>query len=148
MQRYTTFPVTLFRIQPRLPVGLREHAAQMAKNRTSFDLKTHAGLVQPMVGDTFHTPNGMSLRPVGPKMISILENFKGDPRIYRMQEGTPVPKSFVVIHEHSDHYSMQVAEPMSLNDFNGKLTAYLESLPSQSKQEFLDQWNDEDDQDN
>ncbi|KAJ3288515.1 hypothetical protein HDU79_004789 [Rhizoclosmatium sp. JEL0117] len=150
MQRYTTFPITLFRIQQKLPVSLRDHAIAMAKNRQSWDLKRHApnNLVLPMEGSTFHTPNGMSLRPLGPKMIDILEKFKGDPTVYRMQENLKVPEGMVLIHEHSDHYSMQVAEPMSLEAFNGKLTRFLETLPKQTKQQFLDEWYDEEEGDN
>lgn len=77
MKRYTTLPITLFRIQPRLPVSLRDHAVQMAKNRQSYDLKLHNNLVKPMPVGPFHTPNGMSLRPAGEKMVSILREFRG-----------------------------------------------------------------------
>ena len=123
----------------------------MAKNRASFDLKLYNGQVLPMTGNKFHTPNGMSLRQASPKMMSILENFRGDQdllRIYRMQENSPVPKDMVLFLEHSDHYSLQVAVPMSLADFNYNLTEYLKSLPSMSKQEFIEFYNDVDDQDN
>ena len=30
-------------------------------------------------------------------------------------EGTPLPKSLTILHEHSDHYSLQCTEPMSLD---------------------------------
>eukprot|EP00474_Spongospora_subterranea_P010321 CRZ10779.1 hypothetical protein [Spongospora subterranea] len=149
MKRYTSVPITLYRIQLRLPVSLRDHAVQVARNRTSFDLKLHDGLVMPMPPNSpFHTPNGMSVRPVGPNMISILENFKGEPRVYRLQQNTKLPEELCVFHEHSDHYSIQAAEEMPLSRLNAILTTYLESLPSNSKQEFLEMWNDEDDQDN
>ncbi|KAJ3376528.1 hypothetical protein HDU84_009793, partial [Entophlyctis sp. JEL0112] len=146
--RYTKFPVTLFRIQAKLPVSLRDFEVQTAKGRTSYDLKQSGGLVQPMAGDVFHTPNGMSLRPLGPKMIGILENFKAEPRVYRMQEGAAVPPKMTLIHEHSDHYSLQVAEPMPLPEFNDRLSRFLETLPSSSKAEFLAAWNEDDEQDN
>ncbi|KAJ3018066.1 UNVERIFIED_CONTAM: hypothetical protein HDU68_011346 [Siphonaria sp. JEL0065] len=109
----------------------------MAKNRTSWDLKLHNGLILPMEGDV---PNGTSLRQLGRKIIGILEGFKLEPRVYRMQEGSPVPVGTVLIHEHSNYWSLQVAEPMSLGDYNGKQTKFLEGLPSQTKTEFLEAW--------
>ena len=47
VKRFTQLPLTLYRIQPRLPVVLRDFNAQMEKQRASFDLKTHNGLVLP-----------------------------------------------------------------------------------------------------
>ena len=105
------------------------------------------------MGDTFTGPNGMSLRPYGPNMHSILTAFKGnihilihtysyihtyilthketeivklcvcvcvcvcvcllsshpgEPRVYRLHMGLVLPEGLVVLHEHTDHYSMQV----------------------------------------
>ena len=151
MQRFTRFPQTLYRIQPRLPVKLRDYETQISKNRLSFDLKLHKGLVLPMQGNHFHTPNGMSLRQANDKMMNILSNFRGDLnllRIYRMQENSPVPDDMVLILEHSDHYSLQTSKEVSLNDFNSKLTEYLQSLPSLTKEQFVEFYNDVDDQDN
>ena len=101
-----------------------------------------------MEGTTFHTPNGMSLRPLGPNMIDILNRFRGEAMIYRLQEATPLPEGTVLFHEHSDHYSLQVEKPMMLEDFNEKLTAYLKTLPAVTKQDFLEAYDDLDDQDN
>jgi hypothetical protein len=151
MQRFLRIPRTLYRIQPRLPVNLRDKATQEAKNRTSFDLIVHQdGRVHPMTGDIFHTPNGMSLRPPTEKMRQILEDFRGGDslRIYRLQENLQLPDGLVVIHEHSDHYSLQTTRPVRLEDFNRHLTEFLQSLPSQSKQEFIDEYDDIDNQDN
>lgn len=151
MQRYFRIPRTLYRIQPRLPVQLRDKATQMAKQRTSFDLIIHEdGNVHPMVGNEFHTPNGMSLRPSTPKMRQILEDFRGGDslRIYRLQENLKLPDGFIVLHEHSDHYSLQTTEPISLENFNRKLTEFLQTLPSQTKEAFIDEYDDIDNQDN
>ena len=151
MQRFYQFPVTLYRVQPRLPVFLRDYEIQKSKKRLSFDLKLHNGLVNPMEGDTFHTPNGMSLRQSSPKLASIVENFRNisnTMRVYRMQEASKVPQDMVLILEHTDHYSLQVSKPMSLDEFNNALTEYLSGLPSMSKEEFVEFYNDVDDQDN
>ncbi|KAJ3322258.1 hypothetical protein HDU76_013923 [Blyttiomyces sp. JEL0837] len=80
-------------------------------------------------------------------MISILESLQGAPTVYRFQEGSELPKDFCIMRDKKD-YSLQVARDMTLDEFNGKLTKYLETLPSQTKSQFLEAWNDEDDQDN
>ena len=148
MKRFTQLPLTLYRIQAKPTVNLRDYAEQLAKGRTSYDLKTTNGKVLPMDGDTFHTPNGMSLRPNSPVMKTILENFRGNPRVYCMPVGTTLPDGLVVLHEHSDHYSMQTTEPITLSDLNAKLTALLAECPSATKEQFLEALEDEDDQDN
>eukprot|EP00930_Biecheleria_cincta_P089850 TRINITY_DN79192_c0_g1_i1.p1 TRINITY_DN79192_c0_g1~~TRINITY_DN79192_c0_g1_i1.p1 ORF type:complete len:158 (-),score=17.34 TRINITY_DN79192_c0_g1_i1:313-786(-) len=117
MHRYQQLPITLYRIQPRLPVKLMDHDTQIAQGRSSFDLKLHDGLVQPMPESTpFHTPNGMSLRPASQKMEETLRDFKGEPTIYRMHEGLRLPDPLVVYHEHTDHYSMQTSKAMPLDE--------------------------------
>lgn len=150
MKRFTVLPVTLFRIQPKLPVELRDHATQMAKQRTSFDLKTYTEkkLIRPMEGDKFHTPNGLSLRPKGQTMAQILTEFRGSPTIFCIQAGTPLPERCVLLHEHTDHYSLQVAEEMPLDEFNTILNEYLKKHPIITKKAWLEAWNDPDDQDN
>lgn len=90
----------------------------------------------------------MSLRPAGEKMVSILKEFKGSPRVYRMHEGLTLPDPLVVFHEHTDHYSLQTSQALSLDEFHSVLTKFLESLPSTTKEQFFDQLNDDDDQDN
>lgn len=147
MKRFTSLPLTLYRIQGKLPVKLRDFDTQKALGRSSFDLKRHNGLVLPMEGDVFHTPNGMSLRPASQAMDQILEGFKDDVQVYRLHAGLPLPKHFVLFHEHSDHYSLQTAEPVSLEDFNERLTKFLEQHPFQNKKQFQDFRNDPDDQD-
>jgi hypothetical protein len=148
MQRITQLPLTLYRIQPRLPVNLRSFDKQMALGRSSFDLKLHNGLVTPVVqGTSFSTPNGMSLRPSSETMRTILESFRGEPTIYTLSTGLKLPDGLCIYHEHTDHYSMQCTKPISLDDFNVKLTDFLKSLPSQSKQQFLAMLDDIDDQD-
>lgn len=149
MKRYTQLPLTLYRIQPRLPVALRDYESQMANGRTSFDLKLdEKGFVQPVVGTRFTTPNGMSLRPASDTMIQILKSFRGEPKIYHLPCGMKLPPALVVYHEHSDHYSLQTSEPIQLEAFNKRLTEFLQSLAAQTREQFLKQMEDVDDQDN
>lgn len=149
VSRFKRLPITLYRLQGRLPVRLRDHATQMAAGRQSFDLKIHDdGLVHPAVGDTWIGPNGMSLRPATENMLHIAKNYRGDVTVYRMQEGMDMPDGLVVLHERDDHYSLQTDNPVTLETLNGKLTAFLETLPTQTRDQFVDQLEDPDDQDN
>ena len=95
MKRYRRFPISLNRIQGKLPVSLRDYDSQQAKNRRSFDLKLFNNMVEPMLSESFHTPNGMSLRPSNDKMVEILKEYKGDVKIFRIHEGVLLPPSLV-----------------------------------------------------
>ncbi len=150
MKRYTQLPLTLYRIQPRLPVALRDYDSQMAKGRNSFDLKLDAnGFVQPTtVGSHFTTPNGMSLRLANDTMVQKLKSFRGEPRVYSFLCGMELPSDLVVFYEQNDDYSLQTSKPILFEEFNKRLTEFLQSLPSQTRQQFLEQMEDADDQDN
>ena len=149
MPRFTRVPTTLYRIKSQPSVRLRDYQIQMGLGRTSYDLKLVDQLVQPLpIPSSFHTPNGMSLRPAGPNMISILERFRGSPIIFTLACGLELPQGLCLYHEHSDHYSLQTTVPVALQDFNESLTRFLSALPRQTKDQFLAQMMDEDDQDN
>lgn len=149
MKRYLRLPETLYRIQPRLPISLRDYDTQMRKGKTSFDLKLDEnGLVQPVAGTQFTTPNGMSLRPVTDTMLGILKAFKGEPKVYRLACGMELPPGLVLYHEHSDHYSLQTSKPIQLDELNKRLTELLQSLPVQTREQFLKEIEEIDDQDN
>jgi hypothetical protein len=98
-------------------------------------------------GSPFTTPNGFSLRPASQKMIQILDSFNGNPTIYSFLTGMKLPDGFCIYHEHTDHYSLQTTEPISLEDYNRKVTELLMTLPTMTKQNFLDMMNDDDDRD-
>lgn len=150
VKRYDIVPMTLYRLQPKLPVRLRNYDDQVALGRSSFDLKVHEGdgLVYPAEGDEFIGPNGMSLRPRSEFMTKLVETFKGDPTVYTLIPGLELPESLILLHEHTDHFSLQVRNPMSLDAFNDELTAFLKTLPTQTKEQYVAAMNDEDDFDN
>ena len=151
MKSFSRSPLTLYRIQQSLTVRLRSSQDQMAKGRSSFDLKLgdKDGLVHPISPSThFHTPNGMSLRPAGDTMIDILRRFRGDPKVYTIWCGLELPSHFVLYHEHSDHYSLQTTESVPLEELNRRMTEFLKSLPCQNRDQFLESLEDVDDQDN
>ena len=150
VKRYQVLPKALYRIQGKLPVKLRDYDTQMAKGRTSYDLKLHNGKVMPAEGDEWIGPNGMSLRPPTDTMLGILDDWrKGEPTIFRFYEGMRLYEDdLVLIHERDDHYSLQTTVPIELQEFNDKLTKLLEEAPKQTVQQFRELMEDEDDQDN
>mmetsp|Transcript_39089 Transcript_39089/g.55031 ORF Transcript_39089/g.55031 Transcript_39089/m.55031 type:complete len:154 (+) Transcript_39089:14-475(+) len=149
VSRFKQLPVTLYRLQSKLPTKLREYAAQMAAGRQSYDLKLRDdGLVHPAAGDTFIGPNGMSLRPATENMLHIAKNYRGNVTVFRLQEGLKLPDGLVLLHERDDHYSLQTDEPVTLETLNSRITEVLAECPTQTRDQFVDQLEDPDDQDN
>lgn len=150
MKRFTQLPYSLYRTQPGLPVRLRSYDEQVALGRSSFDVVLHDGLVLPMPeGAVYTTPNGMSLRPLGENFERILRSFRGEPQIYARRGGLTLPEGLVVLHERTDHYSLQTTVPLTLEQFNDRLTEFLRSLPPPATKAQILAWlEDEDDQDN
>jgi hypothetical protein len=149
VSRFKRLPVTLYGLQGCLPVSLRDHATQMAAGRPSYDIKMHDdGLVHPAKGDTFIGANGMSLRPATENMLHVAKNYRGNVTVYRFQEGMDLPQGLVVLHDRDDHYSLQTDEPVQLQTLNERITALLETLPTQTRDQFVEQLEDPDDQDN
>lgn len=92
----------------------------------SFDLKLQeVGLVHPIAGNVFTGPNGMSLRPEGGAMYEILSETGPKASVREVPEGTAIPEGLVLIHEHTDYYSMQTTAPCSVEDLKRKLDKFL-----------------------
>ncbi|KAJ7119936.1 hypothetical protein C8R43DRAFT_1136950 [Mycena crocata] len=61
-----------------------------------------------------------------PVLQKVVRNFQGhDVKIFLIKQGTPLPPSLTLLHEHSDHYSMQCVKSMTLNDLNSELTQFM-----------------------
>jgi hypothetical protein len=125
-------PPTLCRIQGGASVRLRLEAAQRSVGRASFDISAHEGgaVVRPRVpageDERFLGPNGMSMRPKGGMLAVIVGGFKGARTIvFEVPAGTPLPPELCVLHEHSDHFSVQPALEMTPARLNAALTAFL-----------------------
>jgi len=142
--RFTdSFPLELARVQSGKSVNLRDYDSQVKLKRLSFDLKTHDGKVLPALGPNFLGPNGCSLRePFSPTFQEVVRNFRGtNIVVYVIPEGTPVPKRLTLLHEHSDHFSLQCAEPMSLSDLNKEITEFLlTSARAITKEQFGEEY--------
>lgn len=139
MQCFSSFPKTLYRVQSKLPVALREYKEQLKRGRTSFDIKLSSrGYCVPMFGNVYHTPNGMTLLALGDDLRSVIESFRAIPSIYKVPKHTPVPNELILLHEHGDQYSLQVkGKRMRLKELNARLTNFLELLPCLTKEELL-----------
>jgi hypothetical protein len=149
VKRFKKIPVTLYRLQGRLPVMLRDKATQLAAGRASYDLSLRDdGLVHPAPGTTFMGPNGMSLRPATETMLAISKQFRGQVTVYRLSEGLELPSGLVVLHERDDHFSLQTDEPIALETLNERLTDLLVQCPTQTLPQFIAQLEDVNDQDN
>eukprot|EP00160_Parvularia_atlantis_P019740 Unigene7874_Nuclearia_a/m.24187 Unigene7874_Nuclearia_a/g.24187 ORF Unigene7874_Nuclearia_a/g.24187 Unigene7874_Nuclearia_a/m.24187 type:complete len:155 (-) Unigene7874_Nuclearia_a:57-521(-) len=137
--RFRVVPLVLYRVQGGRETRLREHGAQQKLKRHSFDLRVYPdGLVHPNKTDTFIGPNGASLRPMGPVLKEVLATFRGRrPFVFTIPKDTPVPTDLVLLHEHTDHYSLQCDRPMPLSELNARLTRFLADCRSQTLDEFL-----------
>jgi hypothetical protein len=68
----------------------------------------------------------MSMRPKGNVLGVLVGMFRARrPRIYEVPRGALIPPSLVLLHEHSDHFSLQPAERMPLTSLEAALTAFL-----------------------
>ncbi|KAG5638123.1 hypothetical protein H0H81_001726 [Sphagnurus paluster] len=126
--RYTEkVPVDLARVQSGRNVKLRDYETQVKLKRFSYDLKLQDGKVLPAEGDNFIGPNGCSLRePLSPTFQEVVRNFRGTNIIISViPEGTPLPPTLTILHEHSDHFSLQCTKPMTLDELNNELTKFI-----------------------
>ena len=143
--RYPTHISTdLFRVGANEKVILRDYAKQQKLGRHSFDIKLNPedGLAHPATGEYFNGPNGASLRPNTQFMQEIIRKFRGRyVTVYMLKEGTKLPEDLVLLHEHSDHYSLQCTKPMKLSDLNKKLTQFCsEKGEKMSQAEFCERF--------
>ncbi|KZO94257.1 hypothetical protein CALVIDRAFT_539303 [Calocera viscosa TUFC12733] len=128
MLRYKVVPYDLFRIQNGRKTRLRDYDSEMSKGRHSYDVRLREdGLVHPVEGEIYVAPNGSSCRPMGHTVKDVVDKSTGrSVVVYRIPTGTALPPSLTIIHEHTDHHSIQCAKPMTLPELNSTITAFLE----------------------
>ncbi|KAI0427788.1 hypothetical protein F5Y09DRAFT_22533 [Xylaria sp. FL1042] len=137
IRSYKYIPIMLFRLNAGRSIKLREWSV---KRRRSFDVLTDDGIVQPRALDpsTYSGPNGASMRPLGEKQEDLVKAFKGsNVVVFAIPEGTPLPPDLILVHEHTDHYSLQAAKQMPLDDLNKKIDAFVRA---HSKVYTREQW--------
>ncbi|KAI9012994.1 hypothetical protein BC832DRAFT_548542 [Gaertneriomyces semiglobifer] len=141
--RYRVVPVDLFRINATDKVVLRDYEAQRKMKRTSYDLHVKEdGLVHPKDGPNFEGPNGASVRPNGAFLQELIRGFRGRrTTIYRIPEGTELPPELVLLHEHTDHHSIQCTKPMKLAELNKTITEFVQKHGEKmTKDQFCDRY--------
>ncbi|KAI1275389.1 hypothetical protein F5Y07DRAFT_175237 [Xylaria sp. FL0933] len=122
---FRSFPKELFRVNNGRHIKLRVQQP----GRHVFDIVTRNGRVEPKALDpeTYMAPNGASMRPNSPYQQSlVLSRFRGpDVIVYAIAKGTQLPDDLLLVHERSDHYSLQPGASMSIEDLNGKITDFM-----------------------
>ncbi|TPX31342.1 hypothetical protein SmJEL517_g05307 [Synchytrium microbalum] len=122
--RFKTVPLTLYRPQSSKKVALRDRDVQKRLGRSAYDVVLKEGL--PASNNSFLGPNGMSLRPLGLNFAEILTTFNAkSTHVYQINKGISLPDTLVILHEHTDHYSLQCDVPMTLQELNSLLTHWL-----------------------
>ncbi|KAI9319559.1 hypothetical protein DFJ73DRAFT_635296 [Zopfochytrium polystomum] len=141
--RHRVVPVDLFRINNTDKVVLRDYAAQFYLGRPSYDLVVaEDGMVHPRDGPNFEGPNGASVRPNGAFLQELVRNFRArNTVIYRLPEGLELPPELVILHEHTDHHSIQCTRPMTLEELNERVTELCKVHGERmSKNEFCERY--------
>ncbi|RSM03313.1 hypothetical protein CEP52_007461 [Fusarium oligoseptatum] len=122
---FRKFPKELFRVNNGPQVKLRV----LQPKRHVYDIVTENGLALPKALDpsSYIAPNGASMRPNSPYQQSLVSwRFRGnDTIVYSVPEGTTLPDDLLLVHERSDHYSLQPAMKMTIDDLNSKITQFL-----------------------
>jgi hypothetical protein len=145
--RFRTVPKDLFRFQGTNSTTLRNFEDQVKKGSTSFDFKFQTdGKIHPASEDTFTGPNGMSLRPLGSALYSLVTK-KALPTkaVFCIPKDTPIPPELVIIHEHSDHFSLQTTTPVTYKELMKNMTKFLapHKIPFEEVHERLVQYKKE-----
>ncbi|EEU34662.1 uncharacterized protein NECHADRAFT_34809 [Fusarium vanettenii 77-13-4] len=126
---FKKFPKELFRVNNDPLVKLRV----LRPNRHIYDIVLQNGLALPKAlnPSSYIAPNGASLRPNSQYQQSLVSwRFRGnDTIVYSVPEGTTLPDNLLLVHERSDHYSLQPAMAMTTKllhlDLNTKITQFL-----------------------
>lgn len=112
---FTRFPKELFRVNNGRHVELRARTPA----RCIYDITLSNGRAEPKALDptTYAAPNGASMRPNSPYQQSLVSwRFRGgDMLVYAVPEGTVLPEELLLVHERSDHYSLQPAVSMDVD---------------------------------
>ncbi|KAI1307407.1 hypothetical protein F5Y03DRAFT_119108 [Xylaria venustula] len=122
---FRVFPKELFRVNNGREVKIRIQQP----GRQTYDIVARDGRVEPKAlnPQTYVAPNGASMRPNSPYQQSLVSSrFRGsDVIIYAVAKGTQLPDDLLLVHERTDHYSLQPAAPMSVDDLNSKITNFM-----------------------
>lgn len=114
----------------------------MRKGSRIYDYTlSDAGLMMPApLCNTFVGPNGLSLKPVGPQMYELVGSARGDASVFEVPKGAQLPPDLVLLHEFSQHYSLQPARAMKPSEFIHLAKLFFKPFPILTKDEYLDKY--------
>ncbi|KAI0010078.1 hypothetical protein F4779DRAFT_327899 [Xylariaceae sp. FL0662B] len=125
--RYRKFPRELFRVNGGPEVKLR--AFEPARRNVYDIIVDKDGMVHPKAlhPETYESPNGSAVRSNCPYLHSLIRHrFTGyNMVVYAVPKGTLLPEDLLLVHERPHQYSIQPAEPMTIDDLNEKITQFL-----------------------
>ncbi|KAH6640660.1 hypothetical protein F5144DRAFT_561222 [Chaetomium tenue] len=125
---FRKFPKELFRVNNGRAIRVRAQTP----HRHVYDIITSGnGWVEPKALNlsTYMAPNGASMRPNSRYQQYLVSwRFRGDDVVvYSIPKDTNLPDDLLLVHERSDHYSLQPAVRMSLDRLNARITQFLSS---------------------
>ncbi|KAF1365185.1 hypothetical protein EJ07DRAFT_94999 [Lizonia empirigonia] len=126
IKSFKSFPIDLFRVNNGRTIRLREWTGQ----KPIYDIHTEGGYVKAKALNpaTYSPPNGASMRPNTEQNRSLIQKYRGQQVVvYSVPAGTQLPDDLILVHEFDDHYSLQAARDMPLQELNDKITSFLET---------------------
>lgn len=139
--RYEVVPLDLYRFSTTdKSIKLRDSKSRAARGIASYDIKIHEdGLVHPAPLDNILIgPNGASLRPAGVNMCDLITERGSRSLILELEKGLVIPKGLVLLHEFSDHFSLQGTFPMCLEELEDLMNAFSKSCNLLTADEYLE----------
>ena len=122
MQRFTTLPSTLYRLQNTKKVKIRPYT----DGKAIYDFRPVNELYVPYIGDTFEYPNGLSLRPAGMNLYETALSVNAK-YVYVLEKVIVITPNFVLIWEHTDHYSLQTTIPIEPKQFCSEVDKFFKT---------------------
>ncbi|KAL8921734.1 MAG: hypothetical protein Q9172_003851 [Xanthocarpia lactea] len=124
---FKTLAKELFRVNNGPSIRLR---ASPNKPKGAYDLLTEGGKVKPKALDpnSYAAPNGASMRPNTAAQKRLVTIFnRSTAVVYSLPAGTKLPEDLLMVHEFRDHYSLQAATEMTVEELNSKITTFLKN---------------------
>ena len=139
--RFSKVPLRLFRLSNSAKrIVIREKVAQEKKGVYMYDyVASPNGNIEPAPPcNTFIGPNGLSMRPSGRLMYELVAFKKGSTtRVIEIPEGAEVPQGLVLLHEHTDHYSLQPSRLMTPAEFIALVGMFVKPFRLLTQDEYV-----------
>ena len=142
--RFSKVPLRLFRLSNSAKrIVIREKMAQEKKGVYMYDyVASPNGNIEPApLCNTFIGPNGLSTRPSGRPMYELVASGKGTTtRVIEIPEGAEVPQGLVLLHEHTDNYSLQPSRLMTPAEFIALVGMFVKPFRLLTQDEYVEKY--------